>query len=238
MPTSRNRSRTLPTRRPGWLSRVARQRHLVRASSRSKLTMVAAAVTAAVLRCARPGAAARAAQPVRPGAARADEQPSCRRSGAPDGQMPVPARHRRPGPRRALGHPLRRAHLAAGRLRSACCSRRARHRARADRRLSRRHASTRVIMRIADVQLTFPAILIALLIDGVAQGGARRAAAMTDDACCRCWSSSIGLSFWVQYARTVRGSMLVEKNKEYVAGRAPDRPARAARSCCATSCPT
>jgi peptide/nickel transport system permease protein len=27
---------------------------------------------------------------------------------------------------------------------------------------------------------------------------------------------SIGLSFWVQYARTVRGSVLVEVNKEYV----------------------
>jgi peptide/nickel transport system permease protein len=28
---------------------------------------------------------------------------------------------------------------------------------------------------------------------------------------------AIGLSFWVQYARTVRGSVLVEKNKDYVA---------------------
>ena len=28
---------------------------------------------------------------------------------------------------------------------------------------------------------------------------------------------SIGLSFWVQYARTVRGSVMVEKNKDYIA---------------------
>ena len=75
-------------------------------------------------------------------------------------------------------------------------------------------ASTRVIMRIADVQLTFPAILTALLIDGVAlaifrnyhfEGG-------------KFWILvlAIGLSFWVQYARTVRGVTLVERNKEYV----------------------
>jgi peptide/nickel transport system permease protein len=71
-----------------------------------------------------------------------------------------------------------------------------------------------VIMRIADVQLTFPAILTALLIDGVAlaifknhtlEGG-------------KFWILvlAIGLSFWVQYARTVRGVTLVERNKEYV----------------------
>jgi peptide/nickel transport system permease protein len=71
-----------------------------------------------------------------------------------------------------------------------------------------------VIMRIADIQLTFPAILTALLIDGVAlaifknyriEGG-------------KFWilSVSIGLAYWVQYARTVRGVTLVERNKEYV----------------------
>ena len=78
-----------------------------------------------------------------------------------------------------------------------------------------------VIMRIADVQLTFPAILTALLIDGVAlaifknyriEGG-------------KFWILvlAIGLSFWVQYARTVRGVTLVERNKEYVRGGTPDR---------------
>ncbi|MBR0794750.1 ABC transporter permease [Bradyrhizobium jicamae] len=72
-----------------------------------------------------------------------------------------------------------------------------------------------VIMRIADVQLTFPAILIALLVNGVAKSllGNR-----LDE-----WSMlgvlvlAIGLSFWVQYARTVRGSVMVEKSKDYVA---------------------
>ena len=71
-----------------------------------------------------------------------------------------------------------------------------------------------VIMRIADVQLTFPAILTALLIDGVARvlfgahgsGGGEFWILVV----------AIGLSFWVQYARTVRGIALVERNKEYV----------------------
>lgn len=70
-----------------------------------------------------------------------------------------------------------------------------------------------IIMRIADVQLTFPAILIALLIDGSVH-------AMMDvtreDSAFWVLVISIGLSFWVQYARTVRGSTLVERNKEYV----------------------
>ncbi|WP_293867176.1 ABC transporter permease [uncultured Alsobacter sp.] len=71
-----------------------------------------------------------------------------------------------------------------------------------------------VIMRIADVQLTFPAILIALLVDGVVhamvQDSQRETTAMA------VLIVSIGLSFWVQYARTVRGSTMVEKNKDYV----------------------
>ena len=71
-----------------------------------------------------------------------------------------------------------------------------------------------LIMRAADVQLTFPAILIALLIDGTAHAlfGQYRDESTT------IWVLvlSIGLSFWVQYARTVRGSTLVERNKDYV----------------------
>ncbi len=72
-----------------------------------------------------------------------------------------------------------------------------------------------VIMRIADVQLTFPAILIALLIDGVAKSllGGRLNTFTTLGVLV----VAIGLSFWVQYARTVRGSVMVEKNKDYVA---------------------
>lgn len=71
-----------------------------------------------------------------------------------------------------------------------------------------------LIMRIADVQLTFPAILVALLIDGVVRGiiSVKR----HDEIALFVIVGAIGLSFWVQYARTVRGSVLVEKNKEYV----------------------
>ena len=71
-----------------------------------------------------------------------------------------------------------------------------------------------IIMRVADVQLTFPAILTALLIDGVARGIAGPQA--YNDVVFPVLVISIGLSFWVQYARTVRGSVLVETNKEYV----------------------
>jgi peptide/nickel transport system permease protein len=71
-----------------------------------------------------------------------------------------------------------------------------------------------VIMRIADVQLSFPAILIALLIDGVARvalGGQGH-----DELAIPVLVLSIGFAGWVQYARTVRGSTMVEKEKEYV----------------------
>jgi peptide/nickel transport system permease protein len=72
-----------------------------------------------------------------------------------------------------------------------------------------------LIMRVADVQLTFPAILIALLVNGVAKSVfGNRLDAMSMLAVL---VLAIGLSFWVQYARTVRGSVLVEKNKDYVA---------------------
>ena len=70
------------------------------------------------------------------------------------------------------------------------------------------------IMRVADVQLSFPAILIALLIDGVARSIVPRD--MHDDLWFPVLVFAIGISGWVQYARTVRGSTLVEKNKEYV----------------------
>lgn len=71
-----------------------------------------------------------------------------------------------------------------------------------------------VIMRIADVQLTFPAILIALLIDGVA--GSILPRSMHDELKIYVLILAIGASQWVNFARTVRGSTLVEKNKEYV----------------------
>jgi peptide/nickel transport system permease protein len=70
------------------------------------------------------------------------------------------------------------------------------------------------IMRVADVQLSFPAILIALLVDGVAR--VALPSAMHDEIAIPVLILSIGVSGWVHYARTVRGSTLVEKNKEYV----------------------
>ncbi len=71
-----------------------------------------------------------------------------------------------------------------------------------------------LIMRVADIQLSFPAILIALLIDGVARSLLPRG--MHDEVAIYVLVFAIGISGWVQYARTVRGSTLVEKNKEYV----------------------
>jgi len=71
-----------------------------------------------------------------------------------------------------------------------------------------------IIMRTADIQLSFPAILIALLIDGVVRGILPRE--MHDEVAVYVLIFAIGVSGWVQYARTVRGSTMVEKNKEYV----------------------
>ena len=70
------------------------------------------------------------------------------------------------------------------------------------------------IMRVADVQLSFPAILIALLISGVARAAFPQHA--QDQVAVIVLIIAISLANWVQYARTVRGSTLVEKNKEYV----------------------
>ena len=70
------------------------------------------------------------------------------------------------------------------------------------------------IMRVADVQLSFPAILIALLIDGVARAVLPRDAHA--DVALFVLVFAIGAANWVQYARTVRGSTMVEKNREYV----------------------
>jgi peptide/nickel transport system permease protein len=71
-----------------------------------------------------------------------------------------------------------------------------------------------LIMRVADIQLSFPAILIALLIDGLAR--VALPAQLHADIAVYVLVLAIGVSGWVQYARTVRGSTLVEKNKEYV----------------------
>jgi peptide/nickel transport system permease protein len=71
-----------------------------------------------------------------------------------------------------------------------------------------------VIMRIADVKLSFPPVLIALLIDGVARGVLPRD--LHTSISIYVLIFSIGLSTWVNYARTVRATTMVEKSKEYV----------------------
>ena len=71
------------------------------------------------------------------------------------------------------------------------------------------------IMRVADVQLSFPSILIALLINGVARA-VLPSDANIDAMALAVLVGSIGLANWVQYARTVRGSTMVEKSKDYV----------------------
>jgi peptide/nickel transport system permease protein len=71
-----------------------------------------------------------------------------------------------------------------------------------------------LIMRIADVQLSFPAILVALLVDGVARGLWPRE--RQDEIAVYVVVLAIASSIWVQFARTVRGSTLVERSKEYV----------------------
>lgn len=72
-----------------------------------------------------------------------------------------------------------------------------------------------LVMRIADVQLTFPVLLVALLIFGVARG--ILPAGYRDDMAIYVIVLAIALSDWVQYARTVRGAVMVEKHKDYVA---------------------
>ncbi|MFN0183405.1 MAG: ABC transporter permease [Aquabacterium sp.] len=69
------------------------------------------------------------------------------------------------------------------------------------------------IMRVCDVMLSFPSILVALLIDGIGRAmfpNAHETLAFT------VLILAISLTGWVQYARTVRGSTLVERQKEYV----------------------
>ena len=69
------------------------------------------------------------------------------------------------------------------------------------------------LMRLCDVMLSFPAILIALLIAGVGRALFPDA---QDSLAFGVLVLSITLTGWVQYARTVRGSTLIERNKEYV----------------------
>ncbi len=70
------------------------------------------------------------------------------------------------------------------------------------------------IMRVADIQLTFPTILVAMLIFGVARG--ITPVESREDVAMWVMILSIGLSDWVQFARVVRGATMVERGKEYV----------------------
>jgi peptide/nickel transport system permease protein len=69
------------------------------------------------------------------------------------------------------------------------------------------------IMRVCDVMLSFPSILVALLIDGIGRAMFPNA---HDTLAFSVLVFAIALTGWVQYARTVRGSTMVERNKEYV----------------------
>jgi len=82
-------------------------------------------------------------------------------------------------------------------------------------------ATDAVLMRAADVQLTFPAFLIALTLDGIVRGLIAAKWWLFkyvdhDDIALPVIIVSLGLAFWPQYARTVRGAVLVERTKDYV----------------------
>ncbi|MGV8935593.1 MAG: ABC transporter permease [Allorhizobium sp.] len=71
------------------------------------------------------------------------------------------------------------------------------------------------IMRVADVQLAYPALLLAMIIDGIVRSvmGEQRDAGTAITIVIL----SIGIAFWVQYARTIRASVMIEREQDYVA---------------------
>ena len=71
-----------------------------------------------------------------------------------------------------------------------------------------------IVMRLTDVQLTIPSILMALLVDGIARAIISKS--MHNDMAIYVLIFAIGISEWPQFARVTRASTLVEKNKEYV----------------------
>ena len=71
-----------------------------------------------------------------------------------------------------------------------------------------------IVMRLTDVQLTVPSILMALLVDGIARGIISRE--MHDEMAIYVLIFAIGISEWPQFARVSRAATLVEKNKDYV----------------------
>ena len=71
-----------------------------------------------------------------------------------------------------------------------------------------------IVMRLTDVQLTIPSILMALLVDGIARGFISKS--LHDDMAIYVLILAIGISEWPQFARVTRAATLVEKNKEYI----------------------
>jgi peptide/nickel transport system permease protein len=70
-----------------------------------------------------------------------------------------------------------------------------------------------IIMRMADIQLAYPALLLAMIVDGAVRAAGWRGG----NAGTVVVVVSIGVAFWVQYARTIRASVLVERDQDYVA---------------------
>ena len=71
-----------------------------------------------------------------------------------------------------------------------------------------------IVMRLTDVQLTIPSILMALLVDGIARGFISKS--LHDEMAIYVLILAIGISEWPQFARVTRAATLVEKNKEYI----------------------
>jgi peptide/nickel transport system permease protein len=70
-----------------------------------------------------------------------------------------------------------------------------------------------LLMRVCDVMLSFPPILVALLLDGIGRALFPHA---QDTLAFVVLVLAITLTDWVRYARMVRGATLVERHKEYV----------------------
>jgi peptide/nickel transport system permease protein len=75
-------------------------------------------------------------------------------------------------------------------------------------------AADALLMRVADVQLTFPAILIALLVSGIVS--VALPSGLHERLEVYVLIFAIGISRWPQFARTVRGSTMVERGRDYV----------------------
>ena len=71
-----------------------------------------------------------------------------------------------------------------------------------------------IVMRITDVQLTIPSILMALLVDGIARGVISKE--LHHEMAIYILIFAIGISEWPQFARVSRAATLVEKNKDYI----------------------